>query len=87
MFVCFSQFSILNILLVFQALISPFSELSELDLERYFNFALMWSFGGTLEYKDRDAFSCWWKSSFDQYIDFPDELCVSKIAFFDAILR
>ena len=78
MFVGFSQFSILDILPVLQALIAPFSELSELDLERYFNFALMWSFGGTLEYKDRDAFSWWWKNSFDECIDIPDELCVSK---------
>ena len=37
----------------------------------------MWSFGGTLEYRDRDAFSTWWKTKFDQFIDFPDELTVS----------
>ena len=36
----------------------------------------MWAFGGTLEYKDREAFSSWWKAEFDQFIDFPEELCV-----------
>ena len=47
-----------------QALLAPFSSLNDIDIERYFNFACIWSFGGTLELTARDYFSQWWRETF-----------------------
>lgn len=57
----------------FQALISRCRELSDVELERYFNFAAVWAFGGTLEAECRESFSNWWKEQFEQHIDYPEE--------------
>ena len=48
-------------------------ELSDVEYERYFNFAAIWAFGGTLEEKYRESFSNWWKEQFEQHIDYPNE--------------
>eukprot|EP00105_Crassostrea_gigas_P044993 XP_019929141.1 PREDICTED: dynein beta chain, ciliary isoform X4 [Crassostrea gigas] len=55
------------------ALISRCRELSDVELERYFNFAAVWAFGGTLEAECRESFSNWWKEQFEQHIDYPEE--------------
>ncbi|XP_056010102.1 uncharacterized protein LOC125667097 [Ostrea edulis] len=55
------------------ALITRCRELSDVELERYFNFAAIWAFGGTLEAKCRESFSNWWKEQFEQHIDYPEE--------------
>ena len=44
-----------------------------MELERYFNFAAVWAFGGTLEAECRESFSNWWKEQFEQHIDYPEE--------------
>ena len=42
-----------------------------------FNYAAIWAFGGTIHVNHRDTFSTWWKQTFEQYIDYPDEGTVS----------
>ena len=64
--------------IVVQAVIAPFSDLSDLEMERYFNFALMWAFGGTLEAPDKEWFSQWWKTTFAPFMEFPEEGSVSR---------
>ena len=48
-------------------------ELSDVEMERYFNFAAIWAFAGTLDAKHRETFSNWWKEQFEQHIDYPDD--------------
>lgn len=54
-------------------MVNPYPDLSDVEFERYFNFACIWAFGGTLDVEHRDAFSFWWREQFEQHIDFPEE--------------
>ncbi|XP_052258855.1 uncharacterized protein LOC127863384 isoform X2 [Dreissena polymorpha] len=54
-------------------MVHPFPDLSDVEFERYFNFACIWAFAGTLEVKHRESFSHWWRESFEEHIDFPEE--------------
>ncbi|XP_071959570.1 uncharacterized protein [Antedon mediterranea] len=56
-----------------EVLVAQNSQLSELQYENYFNFAAIWAFGGTLDDKSRTMFSTWWRSTFQQYIQYPEE--------------
>lgn len=47
------------------------SELSDDAFERYFVFAVIWSFAGTLMEECRQAFSDWWRSTFRKRIAWP----------------
>jgi hypothetical protein len=47
------------------------------EFERYFSYAAVWAFGGTLAVDNRESFSNWWRSQFDQHIDYPDDGTVS----------
>ncbi|KAK6172547.1 hypothetical protein SNE40_016179 [Patella caerulea] len=58
---------------LFETLINPFPELSDVECERYFNFACIWAFAGTLSIEHRESFSYWWKETFEHYIDYPEE--------------
>ena len=60
-----------------QALLAPFNSLNDVDIERYFNFACIWAFGGTLDLAARDYFSQWWRQTFDYSIDYPESATVS----------
>ena len=42
-------------------------------MERYFNYAAVWAFAGTLDIVHREAFSTWWKDTFREFIDYPEE--------------
>jgi hypothetical protein len=55
------------------------------ELERYFNFAAIWAFGGTLEASCRESFSNWWKEQFEQHIDYPEEGTV-RFSWFSLLL-
>ncbi|XP_022099208.1 dynein beta chain, ciliary-like [Acanthaster planci] len=55
-----------------EALISQSTELEPIHYERYVNFACVWAFAGTLEERDRSAFSAWWLNQWGEYIDYPD---------------
>jgi len=39
--------------------------------ERYFAFAVIWSFAGTLEFENQEAFSDWWRKTFEDRITWP----------------
>ncbi|XP_069115919.1 uncharacterized protein [Argopecten irradians] len=56
-----------------EALVHSNPDLSDLEYERYFNFAIIWAFAGTLEVEHRESFSHWWKEEFNQYIEYPAE--------------
>ncbi|XP_071095883.1 uncharacterized protein [Haliotis cracherodii] len=56
-----------------ESLVNPYPDLSDVEYERYFNFACVWSFGGTLSLEHRESFSQWWKEHFESYIDYPEE--------------
>ena len=60
-----------------QALLT-IAELTDAEVERYFNYAAVWAFAGTLEMEHRDTFSQWWKTTFREFIDYPDEGTVRK---------
>ncbi|XP_053409232.1 uncharacterized protein LOC123561373 isoform X4 [Mercenaria mercenaria] len=66
-----------NMIMTFTTLldtiVNPYPDLSDVEFERYFNFACIWAFGGTIEVEHREAFSYWWREQFEQHIDFPDE--------------
>lgn len=66
-------------LLCSQALVRQYTDLSDIEYERYFNYALIWSLGGTLEVEARDPFSTWWRETFEKYLDLPQEATVSLI--------
>ena len=55
-----------------------FTDLSDVEYERYFSYAAVWAFGGTLNVQHRESFSNWWRSQFDQHIDYPEDGTVSK---------
>lgn len=46
-------------------------EVSEEVFERYFTFAVIWSFGGTLSRENQEAFSDWWRKTFENRIMWP----------------
>ena len=48
-------------------------ELSDVEIERSFNYAAIWAFGGTLDLTSRDYFSSWWRQMFEQHIDYPED--------------
>ena len=54
-------------------MVNPYPDLSDVEFERYFNFACIWAFAGTLEAQFREPFSQWWKETFEEHMDFPDE--------------
>lgn len=54
-------------------MVNPYPDLSDVEFERYFNFACIWAFAGTLHVENREAFSQWWRESFEQHIDYPEE--------------
>ncbi|KAJ8316357.1 hypothetical protein KUTeg_006371 [Tegillarca granosa] len=56
-----------------EALVASYPDLSDVEFERYFNFAAIWAFGGTLDVEHRESFSNWWKEEFSQHIDYPEE--------------
>ena len=63
---------------LFQTLINPFPDLSDGEIERYFNYAAVWAFGGMLEAQHRDALSQWWRDTLSGSIDFPHEGTVRR---------
>ncbi|KAK3108743.1 hypothetical protein FSP39_014630 [Pinctada imbricata] len=58
---------------LFDAMIHGCPELSDVEMERYFNFSAIWAFAGTLDAQHRESFSVWWKEQFEQHIDYPDD--------------
>ncbi|GFO25145.1 dynein beta chain, ciliary-like, partial [Plakobranchus ocellatus] len=56
-----------------EVLVNPFNDLSDVEYERYFNYAAIWAFGGTLACEHRENFSNWWKEQFQEHIDYPPE--------------
>ncbi|GFS27875.1 dynein beta chain, flagellar outer arm [Elysia marginata] len=56
-----------------EVLVNPFNDLSDVEYERYFNYAAIWAFGGTLAYEHREDFSNWWREKFQEHIDYPPE--------------
>jgi len=52
--------------------------LSDVEVERYFNYACVWAFGGTLAPEGKEIFSSWWKETFEQHIDYPGDGSVSS---------
>ena len=56
---------------------NPYPDLSDVEFERYFNFACIWAFAGTLHVEHRETFSQWWRESFEQHIDYPEDGIVS----------
>ncbi|XP_033103095.1 dynein heavy chain 9, axonemal-like [Anneissia japonica] len=56
-----------------EALIAQHPQLSDLEYENYLNFAAVWAFGGTLDDKSRTMLSTWWRSTFQQYVQYPEE--------------
>ena len=46
-------------------------EVSEEVFERYFVFAVIWSFAGTLLTEYQEAFSDWWRQTFEDRITWP----------------
>jgi len=53
--------------------------MSDVEYERYFNFATIWAFAGTLEVENRESFSNWWKEQFEHHIEYPEEGMVSLV--------
>lgn len=53
--------------------------MSDVEIERCFNYAAIWAFAGTLEVATWDSFSQWWRQTFERYIDYPEEGTVSLI--------
>ena len=41
--------------------------------------AAVWAFGGTLDVEHRESFSNWWRTQFDQHIDYPEDGTVSAL--------
>ena len=60
-------------------MVNPYPDLSDVEFERYFNFACIWAFAGTLEDEHKEPFSLWWKESFEEHMDFPEEGTVSVL--------
>ncbi|KAK7479590.1 hypothetical protein BaRGS_00029139 [Batillaria attramentaria] len=58
---------------LFEALVSSFTDLTDVEYERYFSYAAVWAFGGTLDVEHRESFSNWWRTQFDQHIDYPED--------------
>ena len=56
-----------------QALVQSFTDLTDVEYERYFSYAAVWAFGGTLDVEYRESFSSWWRTQFDQHIDYPED--------------
>ncbi|KAL3885754.1 hypothetical protein ACJMK2_025795 [Sinanodonta woodiana] len=56
-----------------ETLTNPYLELSDVEFERYFNFACIWAFGGSLGVEYREPFSQWWREQFEQHITYPDD--------------
>jgi dynein heavy chain len=56
-----------------QTLINRFPDLSDSEIERYFNYAAIWAFAGKL-------FSQWWRQTFQAFIEFPEDgtVCIGK---------
>ena len=48
-----------------EALTSQYSDLTDVEIERYFVFSLIWSFAGTLEANARETFSVWFRNKFN----------------------
>lgn len=46
-------------------------EVTEEIYERYFVFAVIWSFGGTLSNENQEPFSEWWRKTFEDRISWP----------------
>ncbi|XP_076457719.1 uncharacterized protein LOC143291635 isoform X3 [Babylonia areolata] len=71
------QHSVVNMvhtfIMLLEALVHSFNDLSDVEYERYFSYAAVWSFGGTLDAQHRESFSNWWRSQFDQHIDYPED--------------
>ncbi|XP_070202269.1 uncharacterized protein [Littorina saxatilis] len=74
------QHSVVNMvhtfMMLLEALVSSFTDLSDVEYERYFSYAAVWSFGGTLDVENRESFSNWWRAQFDQHIDYPEDATV-----------
>ena len=63
-----------------QSLINPYPDLSDAEIERFFIFACVWAFGGTLESIYREQFSNWWKRTFVSRAEFDESSgCVSDV--------
>lgn len=41
-------------------------------MELHFIYATIWALGGTLEAKDREPFSVWWRETFGQFVKLPE---------------
>lgn len=50
---------------------SIMDEVSEETFEKYFVFAVIWSFAGTLNHEDQEPFSDWWRKTFESRITWP----------------
>ncbi len=60
-----------------QALLTPYTDLEDADVERYFSYACVWAFGGSLTVRSREVFSQWWRETFQDYSDYPEQGTVS----------
>lgn len=56
---------------------NPNNDLDDAEYERYFSFASVWAFGGTLIEEHREEFSNWWKEQFEECCCFPNGETVS----------
>ena len=65
--------------LLSQALINPYPDLTDVEIERYFNYAAVWALAGTLDVENREPFSNWWRETFEIYIDYPQGGTVSNV--------
>ncbi|XP_078672103.1 uncharacterized protein LOC144911712 isoform X1 [Branchiostoma floridae x Branchiostoma belcheri] len=58
-----------------EALLTQQTDVTEVEMERFFNFAAIWAFAGTLEGDYRTAFSQWWRHQFvagPDGVDYPE---------------
>ena len=65
---------------------TSFLELGDVEVERFFNYACIWSFGGTMSAESRESFSGWWKEKFNDRVDYPEDGSVSTVHTFNSDL-
>ena len=74
--ITFALFKYIFIFIVFhllykQAQLSSAAGLTEADVERYFQFAAVWAFGGMLEAEFRENFNIFWRETIGLQVQFP----------------
>ena len=59
------------------------AEMTEHHLEMCFNFSCVWAFGALLDPRSKEAFSAWWRQTFDRFVQFPSNGTVSNFTGLD----